>query len=143
MSYIDDHPTSFDWRPDVRALVKKYQSEFPYKTYINTYWYHPPYDPPSITRRYDAQSFDVWGGGLDRNGQYMGYRGRALAPTLGDNIFKRIWNDPEGPRIWWIIYKGRMWVNPALGGRGWGPSPWGPPDSDPEHYKHIHVSFED
>ncbi len=36
MTYIQDHPTHFNWRPDVKALVKKYQSEFPWKTYVNT-----------------------------------------------------------------------------------------------------------
>jgi hypothetical protein len=125
----------------VRRLVKKYEAEFPWQTYINTYVWHPPYNPPSITRRYDTVSFDVWGGGLDRNGKYMGYRGRALGATQGDRIFKRIWNDPAYPPIHWIIWSGKMWVNPAFGGRGWGPSPWGPPDSDPGHYRHIHVTF--
>ncbi len=139
-TYIQDHPTHFDWRPDVRALVRKYRSEFPWQAYWNTYYYHPPYNPPAITRRYDAQSFDVWGGGVV-NGVYRGYRGKPLNPELGDRIWRRIWHDPEGPRIWWVIWAGKMYVSPAFGGRGWGPAPSGPPDSDPGHWKHIHCTF--
>ncbi len=132
-TYIQDYPTHFDFRPDVARLVKKYESEFPWKTYINTYEYHPPV----FGRKYEFVSFDVWGGGLDRNGRYMGYRGRALGPVLGDRIFRRIFNDPEDPPLLWIIWRGRMWSRAY----GWGPAPSGPPDSDPQHLKHIHATF--
>jgi hypothetical protein len=142
VSYIDQHPTHYNWRPDVARLVRKYQARFPYQTFANTYVWHPPYSPPAITRRYDSQSVDFWGGGRV-DGRYTGYRGKPLPREIGKRLFREIWDDPEGPRIWWVIYWGRMWVNPAFGGRGWGPSPWGPPDSDPGHYKHIHCTFED
>ncbi len=132
-SYIEQYPTHFDWRPDVAALVRKYESEFPWKTYICTYLNHPPI----YGRKYEFVSFDVWGGGLNRYGQYMGYRGRALPVTLGNRIFWRIFNDPQDPPLLWAIWSGKMWTR----GYGWGPSPPGPPDSDPEHRKHIHVTF--
>ncbi len=131
-SYIEQYPTHFDWRPDVAALVRKYESEFPWKTYICTYKFHPPI----YGRKYEFVSFDVWGGGLNRYGQYMGYRGRALPVTLGNRIFWRIFNDPQDPPILWIIWGGRMWDR----WNGWGPAPGGPPDSDPGHYRHIHCT---
>ncbi len=133
MSYISDYPTHFDWRQDVEYLVRKYEAEFPWKTFINTYKNHPPL----FGRKYEFVSFDVWAGGLDRYGQYTGYRGKALDPTLGERIFWRIFNDPDGPPIYWIIYKNRMWVR----GQGWQPAPSGPADSDPQHNNHIHVTY--
>lgn len=138
MSYITDHPTSFVWRPDVKKLVQKYQNEFKWLTWIGTYWWHPPYDPPSITRRYDAQSFDVWGGGVV-NGVYRGYRGRTLPLGLGNRIHKRIFNDPNGPAIDWIIWQGWLWSRWS----GW--SRFNPPDpynADMGHFRHIHITFQ-
>ena len=35
--YGDDHPTHFDWRPDVAQLVSRIQKQFPHQTYANTY----------------------------------------------------------------------------------------------------------
>ncbi len=138
MSYSDDHPTSFYWRPDVRRLINKYQAMFPYQTYANTYRWHPPYNPPYITRRYDAVSVDFWGGGLDAQGRYTGYRGKTLPKALGHKLFDAIFDDPELPRIYWIIWDYDMWV----AGSGWEPAPWGPADSDPNHLRHIHVTFQ-
>jgi hypothetical protein len=69
-SYIVDHPTNFDWRQDVANLVKRIQGQFPNLTYANTYFWHPPYAPPTITVRHDAVSVDFWGGGV-LNGKYV------------------------------------------------------------------------
>jgi hypothetical protein len=52
-------------------------------------------------------------------------------------VFNAIFNDPYEPNIFWIIWNGRMWVR----GTGWGPSPWGPPDSDAGRHEHIHVTY--
>lgn len=140
MSYEDKHPTHFRWRDDVRARVNRLQAKWPWKTYVNTYEWHPPYNPPTITRRYDAVSFDVWGGGLDAKGdRYLGYRGKPLPKELGVKIFRHLFYDPDPPDIYWIIWWGRMWVK----GKGWGPAPSGPPDSDPEHNFHIHITYMD
>ena len=57
-SYIDDHPTNFDFRADVARLVNRIQSKFPWQTFANTYYWHPPYDPPTITVQYDQVSVD-------------------------------------------------------------------------------------
>ena len=137
MSYITDHPTNFGWRADVARSIARVQKKFPYKTYANTYLWHPPYDPPVITKRYDAMSVDYWGGGVV-NGKYVGYRGKDINLTVdGDAVFDAIWNDPYLPNIHWIIWNGWMWVR----GSGWQRAPWGPPDSDAGHFRHIHVTY--
>ena len=135
-SYISDHPTNFDWREDVERLVNRIQKKFPNQTYANTYYWHPPYSPPAITRRYDSVSVDFWGGGFS-NGKYAGYRGKPIGTSLGHQVWKALWNDPYASNISWNIWNGRMWVR----GRGWSASPWGPPDSDAGHYKHVHCTY--
>jgi hypothetical protein len=143
MGYLEDHPTNFIWLPYVEARITRIQKRWPWKTYINTYYDHPP--DPRTPRRwpvgyYDKKSFDVWGGGGVSARTYTGFRGKTLPKELGDKIFHNIMNAP-GPSIDWIIWQGRMWWNPASGGNGWGPSPDGPAESDPGHYKHIHVTL--
>ena len=69
-SYIDDYPTHFDFRADVARLVNRIQGQFPWQTYANTYYMHPPV----YGRTYEFVSVDFWGGGL-WNDQYVGYRG--------------------------------------------------------------------
>ena len=135
-SYVQDHPTHFDWRQDVANLVKRIQGQFPNLTYANTYVWHPPYAPPLITVRHDAVSVDFWGGGV-LNGKYVGYRGKPIATSLGQQVWKALWNDPYLPNISWIIWNGNMWVR----GVGWKNAPPGPADSDAGHFKHIHVTY--
>ena len=130
-SYISDHPTHFDFRPDVARFVARIQKLFPWLTFMNTYYRHPPV----FGRRLEFVSVDTWQGGLV-DGRYVGYRGKPLDPDLGARVFNAIFNDPYAPPIYWIIYRGRMWTR----GYGWGPSPGGPPDSDPRHDWHIHLS---
>jgi hypothetical protein len=136
-SYISDHPTNFNWRADVARVINRVQAQFPYETFANTYSWHPPYDPPTITVRYDAVSVDFWGGGRS-NGKYVGYRGKPIGTSLGQRVFNALFNDPHEPNIYWIIWNGRMWVR----GGGWGPAPGGPSDSDAGHYNHIHVTYQ-
>lgn len=139
MTYILDHPTTFNWTPEVRLVVARLQAAHPWRTYVNTYIWHPPYDPPNgISRDYQWQSFDVWGGGRVR-GQYAGYRGKPLPRRLGRKIFRELWNGEHGgPYIAWIIYNTHMWV----AGEGWQLAPPGAADSDPGHLAHIHVTFQ-
>lgn len=120
--YATTYWTHHDWDPDVEELVMRYESEFE-GIYLNTYYCHPPV----YGRTYEFRSFDVW----DSAG-----RGQALDPTLGDAVFDRIFHDPYGPPIAWIIYKGQMWTP-------WGWEVYDPPEdgSDPGHYRHIHVTY--
>ena len=138
MGYIEDHPTHFNWNRETGLVVAHLQAAYPFLTWVGTYHWHPPFDPPNITRMYDAQSFDVWGGGRSLRGKYKGYRGKPLRPKLGDKIFDDLWEGRfGGPLIAWIIYRGDMWIR----GVGWGPAPPGAADSDPGHFNHIHVTF--
>lgn len=146
MSYEDLHPTNFNWHPAVRARVNWVQNHHPWKTYINTYWDHPPdlvhvprWWPPGF---YDKYSFDIWGGGGDSAKNYTGYRGKQLSRDLGDKIFRQLFHANTGPAIDWIIYRGKMFWAPATGGSGWTSAPPGPPDSDPDHIHHIHVTYQ-
>ncbi len=102
MGYIDDHPTSFTWEPRVREVVRQLRARWDADTYVNTYWWHPPYDPPVITERYDSRSFDVWG---------PDGRGDPLDPVLGDKIWKWLFSNESPGQIHWIIYKGKMWIS--------------------------------
>jgi hypothetical protein len=137
MSYISDHPTNFNWTAPVKKRVRSVQKKWQWKTYINTYYWHPPYVAGVVTRRYDWLSMDVWNGGGHNAATYSGYRGKPLPKDLGDKIFRHLFYTNYGPPIAWIIWQGRMWVR----GRGWGPAPGGPIDSDPGHYRHIHVTY--
>jgi hypothetical protein len=73
-------------------------------------------------------SFDIWG--------FAG-RGDKLDASLGNQVFQTLFDDPNLLNIWWTAWQGRMWTRAG----GWGPAPWGPPDSDPRHYSHIHVTY--
>ena len=132
LSYLELHPTHFNFRADVARLVNRIQRKFPQQTFANTYYMHPP----NYGRKYEFVSVDFWGGGRS-NGRYVGYRGKPIGSSLGQRVFNAIFHDKYKPNISWIIWNGRMWVR----GTGWGPSPWGPRDSDPRHEKHIHVTY--
>ncbi len=132
MSYIDDHPTRFDFRGDVRKAINRVQAKFPHETFANTYVEHPP----GYRGQYDLVSVDFWGGGL-RNGKFAGYRGKPIGTERGNKVFHAIWHDKHKPNIFWIIWNGRMWIR----GKGWGPAPDGPADSDAGHYNHIHCTY--
>lgn len=131
-SYISDHPTHFDFRADVARAINRVQEKFPSQTFANTYYMHPPV----YGRKYEFVSVDFWGGGLS-NGRYVGYRGKPIGTSLGHQVWNALYNDPYLPNIFWVIWNGRMWTR----GSGWGPSPWGPPDSDAGHFRHIHVTY--
>ena len=68
MGYIDDHPTRFDFRGDVRMVINRVQAKFPNETFANICVQHPP----GFEGKYDLVSVDFWGG--LRNGRYVGYR---------------------------------------------------------------------
>jgi predicted chitinase len=124
--YVRRHPTHYDWRDDLEQLTARLVNMNRYykKIWINTYHLHPPDLPREMT------SFDVWG---------FGGRGDPLPPDIGRQVYDEIFDDPNPPHIWWIIYRGNMWTRAG----GDGPSPPGPPDSDPEHNNHIHVTYLD
>ena len=132
-NYATQHWTHFDFRADVRRLINRVQAKFPWRTFVNTYYRHPPvYD-----RAYEFVSVDFWGGGLNSRGHYVGYRGKPIGTRLGTAVMRAAYYDRYLPNIYWIIWNGRMWTR----GYGWGPAPYGPPDSDPGHYQHVHITY--
>jgi predicted chitinase len=128
--YVQAHPTHYNFQDDVKKLVLKYMNlpRFKGKIWCNTYHEHPPRGG-LIDRLYDEVSFDVW----DWKG-----RGHRLDPELGRELFEVILDDPSPPLIQWAIYNGRMWLKSR---NDFVASPPGPPDSDPRHVNHIHVTF--
>lgn len=145
ISYLSDHPTNFNWNPRVKERVALIQRRHPWKTFINTYWDHPPdFHTPRLwpVDFYSKKSFDVWGGGGNSQATYSGYRGKPLPQELGKRIFHEIFNASGGPPIDWCIYRGKMYWSPKTGGSGWTASPAGPADSDPGHWQHIHVTYQ-
>ncbi|MCA1717137.1 MAG: hypothetical protein LC781_09950 [Actinobacteria bacterium] len=48
-----------------------------------------------------------------------------------------LWANVGTTGIWWVIWWGSMW---SMRG-GWEAAPWGPVDSDPGHYSHVHFTF--
>jgi predicted chitinase len=124
--YVRQHPTNYDWRADIERLTARLvnMDRFYKKIWINTYKGHPP----GWNR--DTTSFDVWG--------FEG-RGDPLPVDIGQQVFDEMFNDPNPPDIWWTIYRGKMWTRAG----GEQPSPPGPPDSDPQHNQHIHVTYLD
>jgi hypothetical protein len=74
------------------------------------------------------RSFDVWG---------FGGRGDLLGANLGNEVFWTLFSDKKPPHISWIIWQGKQWRH----GVGWIIAPGRPPDSDPGHFSHIHVTY--
>ncbi len=119
-SYVDIHPERYTWREDVEEVARYLVDT--YGVWCNTYVDHPP------GWGLDNVSMDVWA--------YSG-RGYDVDPSVGQAAFDDIFNNGKEPWIWWVIWWGSMW---SIGG-GWEAAPWGPPDSDPGHYGHIHFTF--
>lgn len=117
-TYIQKYPTHFHWRPKTRRVCRILVRRF--NVSVNSYYRHPP-----PTRRWERVSLDVWG----RRG-----RGYYLPPKVGRRVWSYLWR--HGNRWQSGIYRGR-WYRPH---RGWSGSPPGPPDSDPRHDAHIHLT---
>ena len=120
-TYTERYPTHFSFAPAVERVARDVVNRFDVS--VNTYYLHPPPAP-----QYERVSLDVWA----RAG-----RGHRLDPTVGQKVFDYLFSLPGEPDIEWAIYRGSIWQR----GKGWGPSPSGPADSDPRHDHHIHISY--
>lgn len=143
--YVDEHPTRYDWRDDIEELIRLIYRRFggPDEQQMNTYINHPPNpnaNGRSIFLGFDTQSLslDVWG---------PGGRADPLPPERHRNIFNFLFNLAGAPDWWWAISRGDMWVrnrdvnlNPQWEGR-FEDAPGGPPDSDPDHVNHLHLTL--
>jgi hypothetical protein len=146
-NYVDQHPTRYDWREDIEELIRLIYRRFggPDEQEMNTYVNHPPNpdkNGQSIWLGFDTQqlSLDVWG---------PTGRGEALPLERHRDIYKFLFNLDGAPDWWWAISRGEMWVrnrdvnlNPRWEGHI-EDAPGGPPDSDPDHERHIHLTLLD
>jgi hypothetical protein len=144
-NYVDQHPTRYDWREDIEELIRLIYRRFggPDEQEMNTYVNHPPNPDEngrSIWLGFDTQrlSLDVWG---------PSGRGDALPLERHRNIYNFLFNLDGAPDWWWAISRGDMWVrnrdvnlNPQWEGHI-EDAPDGPPDSDPDHVSHIHLTL--
>ena len=145
--YVDEHPTRYQWREDIVELIRLIYRRFggPDKQQMNTYVKHPPNPQEngrSIWLGFDTQnlSFDVWG---------PGGRGDPLPRERHRNIYRFLFNLDGAPDWWWAISLGEMWqrnrdldLTPQWEGHLREP-PDGPPDSDPNHDNHLHLTLLD
>jgi hypothetical protein len=143
--YVARHPTRYDWREDIEELIRLIYRRFggPDEQEMNTYVNHPPNpdkNGQSIWLGFDTQqlSLDVWG---------PTGRGEALPLERHRDIYKFLFNLDGAPDWWWAISRGAMWVrnrdvnlNPRWEGHI-EDAPGGPPDSDPDHERHIHLTL--
>jgi hypothetical protein len=125
--YVERYPTRYFFTPGVRRLAEKYinMPAFRGKVWANTYRWHPPI----YEDRYEHVSVDFWD---------WGGRGHTLRDDLQRPLESVIMRDPDPPNILWIWSNGRIWERPG---------PWEetnlPEDgSDPNHYRHIHVTYD-
>jgi hypothetical protein len=128
-NYTLNHPTRYRWARHVRPLIRRLYREMggPEKIHINTYVWHPPFDPGIIDRRYDRLSFDTWGA--------LG-RGDPIGFERGQRVFNKIWNDEGEPYIDWIIWRRTIRIRHE----GFRPRPFGT-NWLSFHDDHPHVTF--
>lgn len=90
-SYIDIHPTRYNWRSDVEEVARYLVDT--YGVWCNTYVDHPP------GWGLDIVSMDVW----DPAG-----RGYNIDSAVGQAVFDDIFNNGKQPWINWVIWWGSM-----------------------------------
>jgi hypothetical protein len=142
--YVARHPTRYGWREDVEELIRLIYRQFggPDDQQMNTYVNHPPNKfGRGIWIGFETQnlSLDVWG---------PGGRGVKLPEEQHRKIYRFLFNLKGAPDWWWAISLGDMWqrnrdpntLDPQWEGHIREP-PEGPPDSDPEHNNHMHLTL--
>jgi hypothetical protein len=125
--YVEQYPTRYFFTPGVRRLAEKYinMPVFRGKVWANTYVKHPPV----YGTKYQHVSVDFW----DWTG-----RGHTLRDDLQRPLESVIMKDPNPPYILWIWSNGRIWQPPGP----WVETHYQEDGSDPNHYRHIHVTFD-
>jgi len=131
--YVREHPTNYVWREDIERLTHRLvnREAFERRIWINTYHHHPP--GAAFWHNRDTTSFDVWG---------FGGRGDTLPKELGYRVYDVLFNEPDPPDIWWIIWQGEIWSRFYNRPRR-RPFPGGAGDVDAGHFHHIHVTYLD
>jgi predicted chitinase len=125
-SYVDQHPTRYDWVASVEKLARDLCKNFP--VWCNTYYGHPP---PEIVGGvdYSLVSMDVWN---------PGGRGDTLDWNVHTQVCDYVMNDPNPPYLAWVCSKYYLWTP----GGGW---TWYSNDESPAtdyaHIYHLHMTF--
>jgi len=109
-------PTHYVWRPDVAALVRRFETR--YATKANNYEGHG--EEPSR----EPRSVDFWA---------LSGRGWPIPTRTGSAIFKRLRRRQGAPQYEYIIWRG--YVYPRGGSR----FRYG--DASDQHFDHVHVTF--
>ena len=129
-SYMDMHPTRYEWEPHVARLVRKLYWEMggPDEIHVNTYFDHPPDDHPREwpVGFFDRLSLDVWG---------PGGRGDPVGHAKGERAFNLIWNDRGRPYVDWIVWERILLDREA----GFVPTPYGRNPFE-WHEDHLHLT---
>ncbi len=120
-SYLNRHPTRYEWRSDIEGLIKRIYSRWP-NVHINTYVQHPGNDDGKWAR--DTIAFDVWGNGG---------RGSRLPVDIGNAICDYVFYDPNPPWIDWYIWQQRMWTRAS--------GMWVPYGEDEFSWHNDHIHF--
>ena len=128
-SYIDNHPTRYEWREDVANVIRRLYRRFGSAISVNTYVQHPGDEDGRFAR--DTAAFDVWGPG----GREAADSTFFLDPVLGDQIYHFLFDDLNPPDIDWIIYKQEIWTRETFSKRPFGF------DDFTFHNDHIHVTY--
>jgi hypothetical protein len=125
--YADQYPTRYFFTSGVRKLAEKYinMPVFRGRVWANTYLWHPPI----FGTKYQHVSVDFW--------DWAG-RGHPLRDDLHPTLESVICNDPDPPYIQWIMSNGCIWQPPGP----WVKTDYQEDGSDPNHYQHIHVTFD-
>ena len=110
-------PTHYDFRPDVRRVVRHVESVFP-AVRANTYKDHP-------WPNWDRVSVDFWG---------RGGRGDPIARDTGREVLEYLLTIPDLPPLRHWIYLHHLWT--SFGGVSW----WAPFDHSGK-LRHVHVTF--
>jgi hypothetical protein len=133
--YVRNHPTNYVWRDDIERLTRGLvnREAFERRIWINTYERHPPGGEDDFWRHRDRTSFDVWG---------FGGRGDPLPKELGNRVYDALFDDPDPPDIWWIIWQGEIWNRFYKRPRR-RPFPGGAGAADMGHFSHLHVTYLD
>jgi len=129
-SYIDIHPTRYTWREDVEGVIRRVYRQFGSDNIqINTYVQHPGDEDGRFAR--DTAAFDVWGpGGREATDSTF-----ILPPSLGVQVFRFLFDDPNPPDIDWIIYQEEIFTRATFAFRPFGF------DDFTFHNDHIHVTY--
>jgi len=135
--FKDRFPTRYVWRPDVEKLARWLVDNF--NVSCNSYHENPiamgfagdpvaSTDPDGRVWYIENTSLNVWG----PQGRFD-----PIDPTVGQQVFNVLFNDPNPPNIRFIIWQGTQygaWNN-------WEGEWFGEGDPFRSHNDHIHVTY--